>query len=158
MCVCVCVSMYACVRSCERVRIRAGLSRHTHSLSLPFRPTHKMNIIGPCFAPHSHPRQPIANDVVIFRPADSIATTGGAVGDDVFIKRVVAVEGDTVEVRLAVVVGAMGGTCAWWLKWQVACNEAMWERSHESCSGTVRQACTPLRFPTIRCTYVMSPL
>lgn len=53
-------------------------------------------------------RPPAAGDVVIFRPAEGAAdgheggASGalvGARGDDVFIKRVVAVGGDTVEVR-----------------------------------------------------------
>ena len=41
-------------------------------------------------------RQPAAGDVVIFHPPFA---NGGFLDDDVFIKRIVAVEGDTVEVR-----------------------------------------------------------
>ena len=40
-------------------------------------------------------RQPAAGDVVIFHPPFA---NGGFLDDDVFIKRIVAVEGDTVEV------------------------------------------------------------
>jgi len=40
----------------------------------------------------------VPGDVVIFHPVDGVGTKD-LFGDNVFIKRVVAVEGDTVEVR-----------------------------------------------------------
>lgn len=51
-----------------------------------------------------HTRQPIAGDVIIFHPVEGVGNKS-IFGDDVFIKRVVAVEGDTVEVR------ALRGLC-----------------------------------------------
>lgn len=42
-------------------------------------------------------RPPIPGDVIIFHPAEGVAGKS-FMGDDVYIKRVVAVEGDTVEV------------------------------------------------------------
>ena len=44
------------------------------------------------------PRPPVPGDVVIFHPVEGVGTKD-LFGDNVFIKRVVAVEGDTVEVR-----------------------------------------------------------
>lgn len=43
-------------------------------------------------------RPPVPGDVVIFHPVEGVGTKD-LFGDNVFIKRVVAVEGDTVEVR-----------------------------------------------------------
>ena len=51
----------------------------------------------PCLNPC---RSPVAGDVIIFHPPREISPEGGFFADDnVYIKRVVAVEGDTVEVR-----------------------------------------------------------
>jgi signal peptidase I len=44
-------------------------------------------------------RDPVAGDVVIFHPQRGIGADGSLFDDNVFIKRVVAVAGDTVEVR-----------------------------------------------------------
>lgn len=45
-------------------------------------------------------RSPVAGDVIIFHPPREISPEGGFFADDnVYIKRVVAVEGDTVEVK-----------------------------------------------------------
>jgi hypothetical protein len=43
-------------------------------------------------------RSPVPGDVVIFHPVEGVGSKD-LFGDNVFIKRVVAVEGDTVEVR-----------------------------------------------------------
>jgi hypothetical protein len=43
-------------------------------------------------------RPPVPGDVVIFHPVEGVGSKD-LFGDNVFIKRVVAVEGDTVEVR-----------------------------------------------------------
>jgi len=54
--------------------------------------------------PHPHPpthpphRPPVAGDVIIFHPGQGVGRKS-FLGDDVFIKRVVAVEGDKVEVH-----------------------------------------------------------
>ncbi|KAL6770956.1 TPP1 [Auxenochlorella protothecoides x Auxenochlorella symbiontica] len=45
----------------------------------------------------AHP--PTAGDIVIFRPPKGIGGNGGWLDDNVFVKRVVAVAGDTVEVK-----------------------------------------------------------
>ncbi|KAK9828704.1 hypothetical protein WJX72_001608 [[Myrmecia] bisecta] len=44
-------------------------------------------------------RPPVAGDIVIFHPPEGVVQKKGWFDDDVFIKRVVAVEGDTVEVK-----------------------------------------------------------
>ncbi|KAL4419701.1 hypothetical protein ABPG75_006799 [Micractinium tetrahymenae] len=44
-------------------------------------------------------RAPSTGDVVIFRPAKGVGREGSFLDDNVFIKRIVAVEGDTVEVK-----------------------------------------------------------
>lgn len=45
-------------------------------------------------------RPPATGDIVIFHPVKGVGR-GGLFGDDVFIKRIVAVAGDTIEVRRA---------------------------------------------------------
>ena len=45
-------------------------------------------------------REPTAGDVVIFHPDFGVNSGSSWFNDDVFIKRIVAVAGDTVEVRL----------------------------------------------------------
>lgn len=47
--------------------------------------------------PPTCPRPPVAGDIIIFHPTEGVGRKS-FLGDDVFIKRVVAVEGDTVEV------------------------------------------------------------
>lgn len=54
----------------------------------------------------SFARSPIPGDVVIFHPVEGVGSKD-LFGDNVFIKRVVAVEGDTVEVGEAVVWAAL---------------------------------------------------
>lgn len=44
-------------------------------------------------------RHPAPGDVIIFHPTKGVGRGGGLFDDDVFIKRIVAVAGDTVEVR-----------------------------------------------------------
>lgn len=44
-------------------------------------------------------RPPVAGDIIIFHPAKGVGRGGSFLDDDVFIKRIVAVAGDTVEVR-----------------------------------------------------------
>lgn len=44
-------------------------------------------------------RSPETEDVIIFHPAKGVGRGGGLLDDDVFIKRIVAVEGDTVQVK-----------------------------------------------------------
>ncbi|WPT11718.1 Chloroplast processing peptidase [Picochlorum sp. SENEW3] len=44
-------------------------------------------------------RSPETEDVVIFHPAKGVGRGGGLLDDDVFIKRIVAVQGDTVQVK-----------------------------------------------------------
>jgi signal peptidase I len=44
-------------------------------------------------------RAPVAGDVVIFHPAKGVGRGGSFLDDDVFIKRIVATQGDTVEVK-----------------------------------------------------------
>ncbi len=44
-------------------------------------------------------RQPVVGDIIIFHPSKGVTQSSGWFSDDVFIKRIVAVAGDTVEVR-----------------------------------------------------------
>lgn len=55
-------------------------------------------------------RPPVPGDVVIFHPVEGVGTKD-LFGDNVFIKRVVAVEGDTVEVREGGGTGQPVGVC-----------------------------------------------
>jgi hypothetical protein len=64
-----------------------GHVQHTH----PFECCGVLTHAGLC-------RPPVPGDVVIFHPVEGVGTKD-LFGDNVFIKRVVAVEGDTVEVR-----------------------------------------------------------
>lgn len=47
-------------------------------------------------------RHPVAGDVIIFHPVEGVGSRG-LFNDDVFIKRIVAVDGDTVEVRVTTI-------------------------------------------------------
>ena len=48
-------------------------------------------------------RPPSPGDVIIFHPAKGIGNGSSFLDDDVFIKRIVAVEGDTIEVCICCV-------------------------------------------------------
>jgi signal peptidase I len=50
----------------------------------------------------------VPGDVIIFHPVEGVGSPSTWLNENVFIKRVVAVEGDTVEVR-----GGLGGGGGW---------------------------------------------